>query len=195
MHTPWGYEVDSLPPLVDVTSFDAATGSRFAGDLRAQQAIAAASAAIRNECGWHVSPVLACRAVLTPDGRLARMPAKMVESVESVFDHGQELAEGQYEWRRDGLLRRACFCNWKCGWGGIEVAYTAGFEPCAVQDLASACIHIAEAVLAVPAGIASEAAGGVSVSYSAAASSVAASMAAGMRGTLAPYRLVSSHAA
>jgi len=195
LQTPWGYQVDDLPPLVGDDEFAAATGYKWDCNGGTDAAIAAASAAIRNYCGWHVSPVLGCTAKLTARGRVAAIPAKMVVSIESVSENGAELSPGQYEARADGLLRRACFRNWTGRWEGIEVAYEAGFDPSAVPDIAQACIHLAEAALAAPAGVASESAGGVSVSYSTASASVAAAMTPAIREAIAPYRLVSSHAA
>ena len=195
MQTPWGYQVDSLPPLVGSDEFDAATGYKWDCNEGAASAIAAASAVIRNYCGWHVAPVLECTASLTANGRMVAIPALMVVSIESVSDGGQELSEGQYEARADGLLRRTCFRSWTRRWEGVEVAYEAGFDADAVPDVAQACINLAEAALAAPAGVASESAGGVSISYSTASASVAAAMTPAIREALAPYRLVSSHAA
>lgn len=195
MHTPWGYQVGELQPILTVAEFDQWTGGRYAGDLRAQAALEAATAAIRNECGWHIAPNLECTAALTARGRLCKLPAKLVTAVASVSEDGAELAAGQYEWRADGLMRRACFRNWTQSWGGVAVNYSAGFEPDAVPDLLGACCRIAEAVMAVPVGVSQETAGGVNVSYMATASSIASSMTDQMRASLAPYRLVSSHAA
>lgn len=197
MITAWGYEVDAaaIPLLLDLQDFDTMTGGKYAGDLRAAGAISAASQAIRNFCGWHVSPSLACGAKLTASGRFAKLPANMVSAVSSVVDGGDELTGGQYEWRRDGLLRRACFRNFTQAWDGVEVAYTAGYESGAVPDLAEAVRAIAEGVLAVSAGVASESADGVSISYSANASSIAAALTEQQRTALMPYKLVSAHAA
>ena len=195
IQTPWGYQVDELPPLVGDDEFAAATGYKWDCDGGTSAAIAAASAAIRNHCGWHVAPILGCTARLSACGRVARIPAMMVTSIESVTEDGRQLAEGQYEARADGLLRRSCFRNWTRRWEGVEVAYEAGFAPDAVPDIAQACIHLAEAALAAPAGVASESAGGVSISYSTASASVAAAMTPAIMDALAPYRLVSSHAA
>lgn len=198
MLTAWGYEVDGggVPPLLSVDDFDSMTGGRYAGDLRGAAALNAASQAVRNACGWHVAPSLECRAVpLAVQPRLVQLPANAVTAVSSVTENGAELARGEYEWRRDGLVRRACFKTWPQGWGAVEVAYTAGYEAGAVPDLAEAVRAIAEGVLAVSAGVVSESADGVSISYSANASSVAAALTEQQRAALAPYRLVSAHAA
>lgn len=197
MFTAWGYEVDesSIPPLLSSEDFDTMTGGRYAGDLRAQSALAAASQAVRNFCGWHVSPSLDCTAHLTAEGKLAKLPASYVSAVESVAEDGSALSDGQYEWRHDGLMRRAEFKNWARGWDAIVAEYTAGFDAAAVPDLAEAVRAIAEGVLAVAAGVSSESADGVAISYSANAASIAAALTEQQRMALMPYKLVSSHAA
>ena len=198
MLTAWGYEVsgDSLPPLLSEDDFDEMTGGRYADDLRASAALSAASQAVRNACGWHVSPSLDCTAVpLLVQPRLVALPANMVTAVTAVRELGAELSDGEYEWRRDGLVRRACFKCWPKSWNAVEVEYTAGFDAAAAPDLAEAVRAIAEGVLAVAAGVTSESADGVSISYASSASSVAAALTEQQRAALSPYRLVRSYAA
>ena len=198
MLTAWGYEIDGsgIPPLLTADAFDDITGGRHVGDPRAEMALAAASQAVRNACGWHVAPSLACTARLTADGRLAKLPAGCVTAVASLAEDGVELEEGHaFEWRRDGLLRRLGWRNFSQGWDAIVVEYTAGFDADAVGDLAFAVAGIAEAVLAVAPGVTSESADGVTVSYSATAQSVASAMTPQFAAQLMPYRLVSAHAA
>lgn len=194
MHTPWGYTVDELPPMVDEAAFNEATGNRYKGDLRLASALEAASAAVRAECGWHIAPSLACSAALTADGRIAQLPARLVTAIASVREDGMELSAGQFEARQDGLLRRACFRNWTASWGGVEVDYQAGFEE-TPADVAAIVARIAEAGLASPVGVSSETAGGVTVSYAVSQTAVAGAMTDAVRQALAPYRLVSAHAA
>ncbi|MBR2837778.1 MAG: hypothetical protein IKE55_03240 [Kiritimatiellae bacterium] len=199
MLTAWGYEIDGtqLPPLLTVEAFDDMTGGRYAGDLRAASALGAASQAVRNACGWHISPQLECTATpLLVQPRLVALPANAVTAVESVTENGVELAEGEYEWRRDGLVRRACFERWPSNWDALTIAYTAGYDAGAVPDLAEAVRAIAEGVIAIAgsAGVRSESADGVTVSYSSDASSVAAALTEQQRSALVPYRLVMAHA-
>lgn len=194
--TAWGYEAEDLPSLLSIQDFDAMTGGRYTGDVRAVTALDAASQAVRNACGWHVSPSLECKATpLLVQPRLVALPANAVTAVKSVVENGVALVDGQYEWRRDGLLRRACFEQWPTNWNAVTVEYTAGYDADAVPDLKEAVRSIAEGVLAVAAGVNSESADGVTVSYSASASSVAAALTEQQRTALAPYRLVMSHAA
>ena len=199
MLTAWGYEIDAtqLPPLLTVEAFDDMTGGKYAGDLRAVSALNAASQAVRNACGWHVAPNLECTAVpLLVQPRLVALPANAVTAVESVTENGVELTDGEYEWRRDGLVRRACFKCWPTNWDAVTIAYIAGYDAEAVPDLAEAVRAIAEGVIAIggTAGVRSESADGVTVAYSADASSIAAALTEQQRAALAPYRLVMSHA-
>ena len=202
MMTPWGYEVDGeLPPLVEFADFDAMTGGRWSGDMRALSAIAAASQAIRNHCGWHVSPSMPCKARITAEGRMARVPAAYVSEYASVKERDPRTGQwnglalpGEVETRHDGLLRRIG-TRFAPAWDGIEVEYTAGYDCCSVPDLANAVVGIAEAVLMMPRGVASESADGVAVTYTASAQSIANSMTQAQRSALAPYKVVGSHAA
>lgn len=196
MRTVWGYDVSSdISPLLTVSDFHALTNNAYVGNSRVESALKAASQAIRNYCGWHISPSAACTAYPIGEGKLLRLPAGYVSTITRVTEDAVELTSGQYEWRPDGLLRRACFKNWSCAWGGITVEYTAGYDAGAVPDLVEAVVAIAAGVLSVSAGVMSESADGVSISYSANASSIAASLTSQQKSALAPYRIINSHAA
>lgn len=197
MRTAWGYDVEELEPLISVWEFNEMTGGAYNGNSRVEPALAAASQAIRNYCGWHVCPSLECTAYPAGGGKIARLPAGYVSDILSITEDGEELSESQYEARSDGLIRRTEFKNWSCGWDSIEVSYVAGFEIKAVPDLAEAVRAIAEGVIAVAgsAGVMSESADGVSISYSANASSIAAALTAAQKNALEAYKVVNSHAA
>lgn len=190
MYTPWGYEVESLPPIISASDYQTITG-RTATD----EAVKAASAAIRNVCGWHVAPSIECTASVVPNGRLLNLPARYVSAISSVTESGESLTSGDYEARQDGLIRRCGFRNWGQDWQGITIVYTAGFSLDAVPDLADIAIKIIDAAQSVPVGVASETAGNVSISYDTAVSAVSAQAALAYAFALAPYKLVSSHAA
>ena len=192
MRTAWGYSVENLEPLMSVDDFNDMTGGIYADNMRVESALNAASQAVRNYCGWHICPVLSCEAYPVGGGKVLKLPAGYVPSIESVHEEGVELGAGQYEWRHDGLLRRACFKSWSGKWDAIEVHYTAGYEADAVPDLTETIRAITEGVLAVSAGVTSESADGVSISYSSSASSIAASQ---YKSALEIYKVVSSHAA
>ena len=126
---------------------------------------------------------------------MAKLPAGYVSTVTSVTEDGATLTAGDYEWRRDGLLKRAFPHKWSDKWDGIEVAYTAGYEIDAVPDLAEAICAITAGVLSVSAGVISESADGVSISYSQSASSIAAGLTAAQKSALEAYKVVNAHGA
>ena len=165
MLTAFGYEVEDLPPLISVDEFNLATGGAYAGDPRLDIALASASGLIRMACRWHVAPNLECTLTTSASGRLLQLPALAVTDISSVTEDGRELAAGEYEYMRQGLLRRACFRDWTRTWGGITVNYSAGFDevPAELEDLVLARV---QGELALPYGVKSESAGGVSISYS-----------------------------
>lgn len=193
MLTPWGYEVDNLPPLVTVDDYAAMTGSGI--DTATESALDAASAAIRNLCGWHVAPNIECHAELTAEGRLVRIPARLLTAVHSVEDGGALLTDGEFEAHQNGLLRRTCFKSWAKGWQAVKVDYHAGYDVAVCPDLLDIVVRIADGVASIPMGVASETAGNVSISYSATASAVAAQQALAYAPALRQYSLVGAHAA
>lgn len=194
--TPWGYDVDgSMPPLIDVDTFDELTGGRYAGDARVPAAIDAASSAIRAFCGWHVAPVLPCRHVTDGERGDIWLPCAGLRSVESVtFGDAEQVVVG---FNRLGRVRTKG-AQPLGGLGDVSVSYTAGYDLADTPDLAQVVAQRVVAQVAMGAyGVASETAGGVSVSYSGTALSDAggAFIPESARAALAPYRLVSAHVA
>lgn len=193
MRTAWGYDVSEwLEPILSVEDFDNLTNGAFSQNPRAEAALKAASAAVRNFCGWHITPALSCTAHPAGGSQVLRLPAGYVSEIESITENGYEVED--YEWRKDGLVRRRCK-SWTDVWDGIEVSYTAGYETGAIPDLAEAVCSIASGVLSVSPGVTSESADGVTISYSASAASIAASLTNGMKSALDHYKVVNSHAA
>ena len=194
MRTAWGYDVsvDSIAPIISVELFNELTGNKFEDELRAEAAIKAASQAIRNHCGWHITPALSCTATPTGGAGVLKLPAGYVSTLSGIEENG--VAIEAYEWRKDGLIRRTDCRKWSDKWDGITVNYTAGYEAEAVPDLVEAVCSIASGVMSVAPGVVSESADGVAVSYSANAASIAASLTSQMKSALEPYKLVSSHA-
>lgn len=196
IRTAWGYDISTaLSPLISVSEFNTITGNAFASNPRVESALKAASQVIRNYCGWHISPSLACTACPAGDALIKRLQASYVSGITKVTDGGVELASTDYEWRSDGLVKRAFPKCWSQKWNGTEIVYTAGYDISVVPDLAEAVAAITAGVLSVSAGVASESADGVSISYSASASSIAASLTEQQKSVLEFYKVVSSHAA
>ena len=195
MRTVWGYDVDGvLSPIILPETFHYMTNNAYVGNNHVEAALEAASQAIRNYCGWHVCPAEDCTANPVGGAMIAKLPAGYVSAINSITENGVTLTADDYQWRKDGLIRKKCQ-KWSDDWDAIEVSYTAGYSEDAVPDLKEAVCSIASGVLTVAAGVSSESADGVSISYQASASSVAASLTSQMKSALEPYRVVNSHAA
>jgi hypothetical protein len=195
MLTPWGYEVEELPPIIDLDEFNALTGNRYAGDERLEGAIAAATAAIRAHCGWHVAPILPCEFVTDGEPGDIWLPCVGLRSVGSVTFGG--VGQDVRGFNRLGRVRTSGDQP-VGGLGDVAVSYTAGFDLDATPDLAAIVAQRVVATVALGSyGVASESAGGVSVSYSGTALSDAGGtfIPDSAKAALAPYRLVSAHAA
>lgn len=196
MLTPWGYSIDaqSVPEIIDVTTFNQITGNRYAGDERVESAISAATASIRAYCGWHVAPVLTCECVMDGERGDIWLPCVGLCSVESVeFDGVGQTVSG---FNRFGRVRTAN--PQPTGLGNVSVSYTAGFDVAAAPDLAEIIAQRVVAAVALGSyGIASETAGGVSISYSGTALSDAGGvfLTASVKAALMPYKLVKCHVA
>ena len=193
--TQWGYEIDgTLPPLITQDDFDALTGYAWSDDERVAPAIAAASAAIRNFCGWHVAPSASCRAVLDVDGKRSLwLPTRCLTSVTSVTVRGQEVTS--YQWSRLGQVLPSAWVE--PGLQAATVEYVAGL-PVTGDLLALVAGVVAHAVALAPTsyGILSETAGGVSLTRAqgAAYAGISAALTDADKAALAPYKVVMAHA-
>lgn len=177
--TTWGYAIEDAEELTDlltVEEFNTITANKYAGDARIQEAIKAASTAIRNYCGWHIFPQLACKCserILSGDGRLKRagadiliqLPASIVTGVSSVAIDGNAFTD--FAISPNGLLR--LFDVYRLTISRrteITVVYTAGLPDGLTDTIKELAAGRIVRALSGTAGIASESAGGVSVSYS-----------------------------
>lgn len=192
--TPWGYDVDgTLPPLIDLDAFDALTDGKWSGDDRIEPMLAAASAAVRNHCGWHVAPNVACRATIDADAptRSVWLPTTCLTSLDAITVNG---AEREAEWSRIGQVRADAPIP--RGLQAATVEYHAGYDA-TPDDLAAVVAGVVVHAVALSYGVTSESAGGVSVSYASGAAYGGAAMAsindADVR-ALVPYVAVMAHA-
>ena len=193
MLTPWGYEVDELPDLITVSDFNAATNNRYAGDARIEPAIAAASAAIRAYCGWHVAPVLDCSITLDGEAGDIWLPTNALASVTSAKVGGEDVTVTGSN--RRGRVRLA---HKTCGLDNVAIDYVAGYDVAACPDLMGVVVQRVMASVAMTTyGVSQETAGGVSISYSGSALSDLGSafLPDSVKAALSTYRLVRSHAA
>lgn len=166
MLTPWGYEVSSLPDIMTLEEFNEATGNAFATNAALPLALSAASAAIRNHCGWHVAPALTCTATVYGGGRVLDLPWMGMTAVASVTEEGTVLDPSRYDWRAEGLIRRRDGFYWPERWGSVVVTATAGYTADAI--LKQVIAQLVGNAIAAPAGVREEHAGDVGISYNAA---------------------------
>lgn len=193
--TNWGYslvDATDVPDMMDATEFDMLTANKYIGDERITPMIRAAQDAIRNYCGWHVFPAMDCEyaADSCSVGRVIQLPARYVESVESVTVNGTELSADSYHLKPNGLLffsTRIC----GSGWNDIVVKYRAGVPGQLMGALNELIAHRVTHALAQSYGIQSEAAGGVSITYNATWTNNARATALpdDNKEVLAPYKL------
>lgn len=169
--TNWNYTLTtetSLDSLVSEFIFNTMTANKYEGDQRIGQMIEAASAAVRNYCGWHLYPSLDCeyQGDSEDTARIIQLPARYVTAVSSVNVDGVELGASDYAWKTNGLIRlgqRVC----SSGWNDITVEYTAGLPEELMGAINELVVHRVTHALAQSYGVQSEAAGGVSITYSA----------------------------
>ena len=209
----WGYSYDAeaLPALINATEFSAYTNGKFGTtDTRIASNIKSASEAIRNYCGWHISPSITCgmlynvanlRDAYIGGDLLIQLPATFVTSIVKIVldavldpDSGDYIGEtitdpARYELDKSNGLLRVYDVGIRDRRSKIFVKYVAGFGDAeAIKEITS--LRVVHA-LTNPYGVTSEAAGGVSVSYSSAWSGRANSTAlpSEERETLDAYRV------
>lgn len=178
--TNWGYTItdaDALTDLLTTEEFNTMTASKFAGDVRISGAIKAACMGLRNYCGWHVSPSQACsfsERMLYGNGRIKRvgddfliqLPAAYVTGVTSVTIGGEAWTDFSFE--PNGLLRLFdVYDHAITRKTEIVVVYAAGLSSALMDSIKEIIAGRATRALVDTNGVASESAGGVSISYSA----------------------------
>ena len=202
IQTQWGYTItdaDALTPMLTEADFNAMTANKYAGDARIPPALAAACAAVRNFCGWHVYPAQSCtltERILMGNGRVKRsgpdlliqLPAAFVSAVTSVTL--DDVAHEDFDLAPNGILT-LFDVRFTTRRTRISAAYTAGIPAGMMDGLKDLIAGRVTHALAQPYGVQSESAGGVSITYSAswAASASATALPDDNRETLEPYRV------
>lgn len=199
--TTWGYtltDVDELPDLLTAEEFNELTANKYATDGRVTANISAASSAVRNYCSWHVYPELACkidvalfdrRVSMTDREILVQLPARFVSEVTSVEIAGEPHTDFALE--TNGILRIYNVRKFVHKYTRMAVEYTAGIPDAFISAVKELIAHRVTHALASSAGVQSETAGGVSITYNAnwVNSSRATALADDNKEVLAPYRI------
>ena len=177
LKTAWGYTItdsDTLANIITTQEFNTLTGNKYAGDVRIEPNIKAASAKIRSFCGWHLYPSAACELVTTffdkritrmPYGFSIQLPASFVSAVTSIKIGGA--TQNDYALESNGFLRVFCQCAYIEPFTELEVTYQAGLSAALVDGIKQIAAHRVTIALASSNGVQSESTGGVSVTYAA----------------------------
>ena len=175
MLTSWGYTLtdnDILPSMMDGFDYEAYSG-RHDDVSRVEPEIAAASAAIRNFVGWHLFPSEACelstimldkRIILSGHDMIIQLPARYVTEVTEVIIDGN--VHEHYHIDTNGILR-VFGVPFVARYASVIVRYVAGLPEEMMHPIRELIAHRVTHAMAVPAGITSEASGGISVTYNA----------------------------
>lgn len=176
--TQWGYTItdaDALASMLSAEDFNTLTASKYAGDARISPELAAACMGLRNYCGWHVYPAQICsfsERLLYGNGRIKRvgpdfivqLPAAYVTGVTSITIGGEAWTDFSFE--PNGLLRLFDVYDHKLTRKTeIVVTYTAGIPTELMDSIKELIAGRVSRALTMTNGVASESAGGVSVSY------------------------------
>lgn len=119
--------------------------------------------AIRAECGWHIAPVR--EETITVDGsggRALMLRTLHLVDVTAASENGTALASDAYDWSESGYILRDC--GWTDRPRGVQLTIRHGLDACPA-GLAAVIGSLCAVVSSNNPTVASETAGGVSVSY------------------------------
>lgn len=171
-------DFSSLEPFVTAAQLAAYSPKTLSPtDARLDDIVRGVSVAIRNYCGWHITPVRDEALTLDgPGGRTLFLPSKHVRSVTSITELGTVVDSDLYDWSELGEVEmrgwRGC---WSDRFRSISASFSHGYER--ADDVAQTALAIAARALSSPAGATREQAGQVSVSYAITAPGVSGGLA------------------
>jgi len=142
---------EELAPIIDTATPNAAF------------LLEAATAQVRRECGWHVTPII--EETLTIDGsggRELRIPSGRIRSIASVTSDGEDVT-ADVDSSEAGILRLP-YC-WTDKFGGVVIELEHGWAQWEAADIAGVVAAIASRS-ATPTGlVAAQGIAGASVRY------------------------------
>lgn len=144
------------PPLVD--------GADLPGGPYDDAAVAAAAAAVRTYCNWHIAPTITEELTLDGSGGVIQpLPTLHLTAVAAVVEEGNDVPIVAGLWTEAGYLWRSS--RWTRQLRGLVATITHGFDECPLEVAAV----VASLAKRGPVGtsIERESAGGVSIGYGA----------------------------
>jgi len=139
--------------VIDFSTYPDLIG--FANGIDSADDLAAAGAAVRAECGWHIAPRVTETLTLDSDGGyLLTLPSLFVVEVTAVTDADDAALE---DWSVSslGLLERTGCRLWPKGYGKVKVTLTHGLSK-APPDLVAVIVELARELkvsATTPAGV------------------------------------------
>lgn len=129
---------------------------------REAEFLAAAEAAVRAYCGWHIAPNITEDVILDGSGsRHVLLPSLHVTDITAASNGGAVLDPLDLEWSETGIVRaQGC---WTSRLRGVRMTIEHGFE--SVPDVVEIVRAIAGRAASSPTGVTREQAGAVSVSF------------------------------
>ena len=158
--------------MMDIADYETYTG-RDDDMERVTVEASAACASIRNFVGWHLYPSAACRfesiasdcrVIYHGSDMIIQLPARYISDVSVITI--DDIEYEHYHVDTNGLLTVFNIRPIK-RYSRIAVEYTAGLTDAMMAPIKELIAHRVTHAIAVPAGVTSEASGGVSVTYNA----------------------------
>lgn len=144
------------PPIVELVSGKAPNSPQFWLD--------AAQQAVRNYCGWHVSPAIDETLTITARGpRTLFLPTGKINDLTLVMNDGVDVTES-VQVDETGYLYIEGGC-WSLKLGGVVITMNHGYSLDEVSDLAGVIARLASRASASSANVTAQRAGGMSVNY------------------------------
>lgn len=210
MRTAWGYKINSetaLPDFITAEEFAQFTNGQFTGDTRITANIPTASAAIRNYCGWHISPELECEVEYNirdlrdyffgPD-LVVQLPSRMVTEIISIlldakFIDGSWTGDEITDFYLDPNGTLTIFdAPWLSRRSRLRIVFKSGFDDDDIGVIKELAAHRVTHAVTSSYGVTSESAGGVSITYNAswAGNTRSTNLPSDNKEVLAPYKVM-----
>jgi len=129
---------ESARPVAELTVDDVIqyTQGRLADDDETARMLAAALAAARQYCGWHVSPVKTGVDLVVdgPCSRILALPTRKLLDVTAVTEDTIVLDIAALEWSQIGSVRKTSGAYWSCTYQSIAITIDHGFTEVEAAD-------------------------------------------------------------
>lgn len=106
------------------------TGGRLEDDDETARLLAAALAAVRDWCRWHVNPIRVDDEVTVngPGGWVLVLPTLNLVDISKLVENGVEQDLAGLTWTADGRVEKNSGARWTRNYSGITVTMTHGFD-------------------------------------------------------------------